>query len=301
MSRRVVFPDQGYPVFAERVRVDAPVPAHAHDFCELALVVDGRTRYRSQHGRRELIAGDVVAVRPGAWHQFVDAGFDVINVYLGAEVFADDLAWVLDFGTLTNLFFGTGDLPFTLGSDATGRAARWLEQLRAAHLRDGPAVRQQVSGLLASVLAECAAGTAPDPRSAPSSSQACRAALTAMAEAPDRDWTASELAALADVSVSHLQHLFTRQLGISPLRWLNRYRAEQMAVRLVTTERPIAEIGAAVGWPDPNYAARRFRAIYQMSASQYRSRFTLEDAHPPPEPAAGGRPVRSGTVGRGSR
>jgi AraC-like DNA-binding protein len=37
----------------------------------------------------------------------------------------------------------------------------------------------------------------------------------------------------------------------------------------------VSEIGRAVGWPDPSYAARRFRATYGVSPTEYRRRFAF--------------------------
>jgi AraC family L-rhamnose operon transcriptional activator RhaR len=48
-----------------------------------------------------------------------------------------------------------------------------------------------------------------------------------------------------------------------------------MAVRLAAGGRSVAEIGRAVGWHDPNYAARRFRATYGLSPTEYRRRFAF--------------------------
>jgi AraC family L-rhamnose operon transcriptional activator RhaR len=48
-----------------------------------------------------------------------------------------------------------------------------------------------------------------------------------------------------------------------------------MAVRLAAGRGSVSEIGRAVGWPDPNYAARRFRATYGMSPTEYRRRFAF--------------------------
>jgi AraC family transcriptional regulator, L-rhamnose operon transcriptional activator RhaR len=42
---------------------------------------------------------------------------------------------------------------------------------------------------------------------------------------------------------------------------------------LLHTDQPIAQIAQTVGWPDPNYFARRFRSHFGLSASVYRSTF----------------------------
>jgi AraC family L-rhamnose operon transcriptional activator RhaR len=96
-----------------------------------------------------------------------------------------------------------------------------------------------------------------------------------MAQDPARAWSVAELAAIARVSPSQLQHQFAGQMGISLLGWLTQYRSELMAVRLAAGGRSVAEIGRAVGWHDPNYAARRFRATYGLSPTEYRRRFAF--------------------------
>ncbi len=55
------------------------------------------------------------------------------------------------------------------------------------------------------------------------------------------------------------------------MTWLARRRAEKAAVLLLTTNLPVAEIGRSVGWRDPNYFARRFRAAFGTTASAYRA------------------------------
>jgi AraC-like DNA-binding protein/mannose-6-phosphate isomerase-like protein (cupin superfamily) len=274
MRRAEVFPDDAYPLHSDRRRLDAPVVPHAHDFCEVAVVVSGRAAYRTRHGTRGLRGGDVVAVRPGSWHEYrAVVELEVVNVYLGQELLSGELAWVLDHPGLTNLIFGTGDVRLRLSPAATDRARRWLEQL--ARCRDHPEADQplQLRSLLGCAFAEFAGAGAS--RAGRPVSPATRTALLAMAEDPARAWSAAELATVARVSPSHLQHQFAEQLGTSPLGWLAQYRAEQMAVRLAATGRPVAEIGRAVGWSDPNYAARRFRATHGLSPTEYRRRFAF--------------------------
>jgi AraC-like DNA-binding protein len=68
-------------------------------------------------------------------------------------------------------------------------------------------------------------------------------------------------------------------------------------VLLLHSDDPVTAIGRAVGWPDQNYFARRFKAHYGLSATTYRKRFAAwAAAHPaslvkgqtarPAEPAA---------------
>jgi AraC-like DNA-binding protein/mannose-6-phosphate isomerase-like protein (cupin superfamily) len=276
MRRTEVLPGDAYALHSDRRLLDTPVPPHAHDFCEVAVVVSGRAAYRTRHGSRDLGVGDVVAVRPGSWHEYrAVADLDVLNVYLGQELLAGDLAWVLDHPRLTNLIFGTGDVRLRLSPAATERTRGWLEQL--ARCRDHPDTAQvlQLRSLLGCVFAEFAGAASDASGTGRATTPATRTALLAMAQDPARAWSVADLAALALVSASHLQHRFAEQLGTSPLAWLAQYRSEQMAVRLAAGRGSVAEIGRSVGWPDPSYAARRFRATYGMSPTEYRRRFAF--------------------------
>ncbi len=284
MRRAEVLPDDAYALHSDRRLLDAPVPPHAHDFCEVAVVVSGRARYRTRHGTRVLESGDVVAVRPGSWHEYRDVvDLEVLNIYLGQELLSGDLAWVLDHPRLTNLIFGTGDVRLGLSRAATDRTRGWLEQL--ARCRHNPEAEQplQLRSLLGCVFAEFAGATSDASPAARPMTAATRAALLAMAEDPARDWSAADLATVARISPSHLQHQFAEQLGTSPLGWLAQYRSEQMAVRLAAGRGSVAEIGRAVGWHDPNYAARRFRATYGVSPTEYRRRFAFTTARTAPD------------------
>jgi AraC-like DNA-binding protein len=51
---------------------------------------------------------------------------------------------------------------------------------------------------------------------------------------------------------------------------------------LLHSDDPVTSIGRAVGWPDQNYFARRFRAHYGLSATTYRRQFATQGAEEPP-------------------
>jgi AraC family L-rhamnose operon transcriptional activator RhaR len=58
------------------------------------------------------------------------------------------------------------------------------------------------------------------------------------------------------------------------MAYLARLRAEHAATLLLHSDQPITCIGQAVGWPDQNYFARRFRAHHGLSATTYRAQFS---------------------------
>jgi AraC-like DNA-binding protein len=56
------------------------------------------------------------------------------------------------------------------------------------------------------------------------------------------------------------------------MTYLRHIRVERMDRLLVSTDLSIAEAAGAVGWTDPNYASRCFRALYGMSPTEFRRR-----------------------------
>lgn len=86
-------------------------------------------------------------------------------------------------------------------------------------------------------------------------------------------WTLERLAALVNLAPGYLIRLFGKSVGMSPMAYLSRIRAERAAGLLIETELPIATVGATVGWLDPSHATRRFRSTFGLSPSEYRSTF----------------------------
>jgi len=263
------------PILAARVEVPEPVAPHVHDFAELAVVVAGEARHRTDAGEQPLTPGQVLGVRPGSWHAF-DRPRDcvVINIYLGPRLLLTDLAWCLNHPALVRLLLHGGVSTDSLDAAALAEVTGWLDQL--AGLRPGGAEQAIVRrGLLGCVLGRLATLTI----SAGGSSLITgpvRAALVAMTEDLARPWTVAELARVAAVSPSRLHRLFRSEIGDTPLGWLTRSRAERFAVALLSGDDPVARIGRRVGWPDPNYASRRFRQVYGVSPSEYRRRLEFD-------------------------
>lgn len=82
-----------------------------------------------------------------------------------------------------------------------------------------------------------------------------------------------ELAAAAGMSTGHLSRSFRQAFGAAPMQVLAGLRGERAAAHLIATDEPVAAVGRVVGWADPNYFARRFRALHGVSPREYRARF----------------------------
>ena len=72
------------------------------------------------------------------------------------------------------------------------------------------------------------------------------------------------------ISRFYLSRIFHENCGESFLSYLTRVRMEKAKSLLLTTVQPVREIGAAVGYSDPNYFSRHFRQYTGVSCREFR-------------------------------
>jgi AraC family transcriptional regulator, L-rhamnose operon transcriptional activator RhaR len=288
LSARELFPPVGVPLHVNQPRHEGDTPLHDHDFLEIALVFAGVGVHRTIHGERAIGVGDAFIIHPGQWHAYERCrGLVLYNCCIGVELLTRELAWARNDPLLAPLFparlpaasepprsAGQGVLSLRLDGEALGAARHELEHLRAQQDSDQPvpARPELIAHLLLflGLISRHLAASAParhDHRPEP----AVVAALQALEERLDHEWGLDELAKLLGRNRSYLVRLFKRHTGLSPMAWLARRRAEKAAVLLLTTDLPVAAVGKVVGWHDPNYFARRFRAAFGLSAREYRA------------------------------
>ena len=273
-------------------------PLHTHSFVEIAFIVGGEGTHNSLGGRQELQAGDVILLRPGVWHGFESCrALSVYNCCFSSELLRRELSWTRDDPLLGYLLWAgpysspaRGMLMTRLDPPAFGECLSHLDALAA--LRNAPQEchRGEVVGRLSLLFTQLARvvtrGTRTRPGEARSTSPAVGRAMRLLEADLARHWTLTELAADTHLTSGHLIRLFKDATGLPPMAYLAQIRAEQAALLLLHSDEPITGIGRAVGWPDQNYFARRFKAHYGLSATTYRKRFSrgavhLEDAQAP--------------------
>ena len=82
--------------------------------------------------------------------------------------------------------------------------------------------------------------------------------------------TLGDLAGAAAISKTEVMRCFKSVIGKSPMRYLMEYRLQQAAGLLLHTERTVQKIGECCGFEDICYFSKSFRAMYQMTPTEYR-------------------------------
>jgi AraC family L-rhamnose operon transcriptional activator RhaR len=101
---------------------------------------------------------------------------------------------------------------------------------------------------------------------------AVAATVTRLEATPAQQWRMDDLAREVNLDPTYLGRLFTRHVGLTPMGFLARVRAERAATLLAHSTLPTAQVGAIVGWDNPTYFARRFRTLVGLTPTEYRHR-----------------------------
>lgn len=98
-------------------------------------------------------------------------------------------------------------------------------------------------------------------------------ARAALAEAPARPWTLTELAARAHLAPRTFTRRFRDETGTSVHRWLVTERLERARALLESGDLPVAAVAQAVGFTSPVTFRQQFVAHVGVPPAQYRRTF----------------------------
>lgn len=90
---------------------------------------------------------------------------------------------------------------------------------------------------------------------------------------PSQTLTVQKLAKSIGMSASHFEHFFTREVGISPLKYIKNLRLQKVCELLETTELSVKEIRAKVGISRQSHFFRDFKKKFGVTPTEYRENF----------------------------
>ncbi len=150
-------------------------------------------------------------------------------------------------------------------------------ELRATMEREPPGYEAKLSALLGALVAElCRVRPPPSrlgaDRPPAALSPSIRKAVTTIARRYAKRWTIKELSQVSGLSMYYFFRTFRKEMGCSPMQYLNRYRVEQAKMLLASTKMPVQEIAGQAGLPNRQHFASVFREVAGVSPRQYRAR-----------------------------
>ena len=87
--------------------------------------------------------------------------------------------------------------------------------------------------------------------------------------------TLDSLARFAHMNKYYLVHAFTHYTGVSPINYLNARRLQASKYLLVSTDYPITQIAASVGFSSPSYFSQVFKKNTGITPKVYRKKHAV--------------------------
>ncbi len=284
-SKRTFFARINAPAMVNRHDVDYDIAPHSHEFFEIALCESGNGGHITANGVQMLTGGDLVIIRPGAWHGFTRCDHLIVhNCCFDRQLLDRELGWLrediaLNFLLWTGPYMGDrrGVMVVRLKESCLAGCLEYWEALR---LVQSLPRRVETLGRLLILLDSlvCAVDELDImERQARPIHPAVLETMRLLESQINQCWSLGDLAEHSHLNPSYLVRLFKAEIGLAPIAYLNHCRVERAAGLLLHTMLPVAEVAAHVGWYDPNLFGRRFRLAYGMSPSDYRKRFARSE------------------------
>ena len=213
-------------------------------------------------GRRHRVAdGDLLVLPPAMPH-----------AYGAHEGRPWTIHWIHATGHLVPAFLSVvGTTPrapvLALGEDAR-IVALFEDVLRALERGYTEVDLVYASQALAHLLAAVARRHAPAGQASPG--QRVAELVEFMRQNVDRPLRVATLASIVGLSPSHLTAMFRRQTGYAPLDYFIRLKMLNACTLLDTTALSVQDVARRVGYDDPLYFSRAFRAVHGISPLGYR-------------------------------
>ena len=150
-----------------------------------------------------------------------------------------------------------------------------LSDLLVATLKSNSSFRTpQALGLAHAMLAAVAQTAQDDASARPNQIDARLARLNQlMAQHMGDGWGASDYAAALSLTTGHLSRLCRKATGLGASAYIEHAMIQEACRMLAFTQMPVSEIGYRLGFDDPSYFSKRFRAARNQTPTAYRTQF----------------------------
>ena len=241
---------------------------HTHACAEMFYVVGGRGQFQIEDRVYPVVTDDLVVVNPQVRHtetsldanplEYIVLGVDGLELLVDKE--ENQQFCIVNFKNTG------GDIQFYL-----------RDMLREIEGK-APGYDTVCQDLLDILIVHLMRGSDFSAQMVPSSPQVSKegAAVRRYIEGHFKEnLTLDDLAEVAHLNKYHMTHLFTRDYGVSPIRFMLSLRIRESCYLLRTTDHSLAQIARITGFSSPSYFSQSFRKAEGISPTDYRKKFQV--------------------------
>jgi len=240
---------------------------HKHDhMCELYLVERGEGEFAIDGRTYRAGPGTLLFYQRGQWHEEKSTAHPFKGMFIACR-------GMVVKGLPADYFLPPDEPPVLELGEHAPRVAEAFERCIREFLLDEPEARTVASHLLGALVAQLARLV--HYRNAPAaavkaSGQAVLTARRYIEENYRLPLTLEQLARMTYVNPYYLVHLFTEEMGVSPIRYLIRCRMEAAKRYLTVTRYPVRQVAELVGYQSETTFQSTFKKVTGMTPGHYR-------------------------------
>lgn len=257
---------------------DGYFPWHWHDAFEIDYLVNGQVQVHTPEQTECFSQGDVVFINSGIPHEYQAVDDSPCEI----------IAFLFDMHFLSGMYNSPLErkyiLPIRESSRQIHRVSpntvdrlRMVEHvLRCVELENEEPfgyefeLRSHLCRFWVGLFQETA-GLRTESRANSMDTLRIKKMLTYVHEHCNEKLTASDIAAVAGISVRECSRCFDRCIGVSPIQYLNSYRLHMAAEMLLSTKASILEISENCGFNSAAYFSKLFSDAMGCTPHQYRT------------------------------
>lgn len=269
-EQRQVYYDRDLGIEAYRLSgIVQKFPNHFHEYYVIGFIEGGRRRLWCRDGEFDLTAGDLILFHPRDNHQCAPLSGELLDyraVNIRPEVMQK---------AVREITGREAPLSFRCNVARQSEAAGPLSDLFDAIVQGRPRLEKEEAlfFLLRQVMEEHAAPF--EEADLPQANPQIQALCAYMEKHYSENLSLDDLLSMVSFGKSYLLRSFTRQLGVSPYRYLQTVRVGKAKERLEQGVAPIDVAGLA-GFSDQSHFSNLFKEFIGLTPKQYQRIFTAE-------------------------
>ena len=246
-----------FAVYEKKPGYSNSVPLHCHDYFEIEFVISGVMKNTVNGSKQRMERGDLFMLSVADSHRIdIESGNCLIyKLNFRPDAFPPDMRGLL----------ASTPLPLVQHYDGAGFDAM-LSDFKRLSRADADSDGRPLSAIALRVAAEAilcrALSRVPASETLPRLPEAVREGIRYIRENLSEPFRLSDLAAKVCLSPDHFSHLFRKYTSISPRAFLRECRMQSAHELLTSTELPVAEIAARVGYTSPSLFYRHISETY---------------------------------------
>lgn len=252
------------------------VRGHSHEFYEIVYVVDGFCLHRCNNTSSLLMAGDLLALRPGDVHNYrAQRNVDIINFMFLPRVFDGVLQEVLRLPGMGGFFsprpMSEWGLHRHLSLQDREYVHSFMRKMHAERAEQKPGWTLRSKGLMMDFMVFFARLFEPGIRVREENMPYMGYVTAAMAKVEElyqSDLKIGTIAKELGVSADHLTRQFRQAVGMTPIDYLRRYRFAR-ALELLRHGEAVGDVCTKVGFHHVSHFSREFKVLFGMTPSAF--------------------------------